>query len=499
MMCSGFLRWVLVLLCMAGAAGVGAEAGDIFYVDKSNTNPVQNGFSWGTAVTTIEEGIDVARRSFGGEVWVASGVYDEARGNAGTLRMRPGIPLYGGFEGNEGALSQRDPVANVTVIDGSRADDGEPAGTVVAGAEDTLIDGFTIRGGEGVSGAGMLNVDVSPLVRSCRFENNHADQFGGGVLNVGDSTPVFEDCAFVGNSALNGGAMANTGAKPQLLRCVFDGNAAEDAAGAVFFTPGSECYIQGCEFRNNTAENGGALFLDSITSFIGESQFFDNTSTQFAGVAFVNTGDLLAVNNVFARNETEKQRGGVFAILSAEVSVVNCTMTENMAPQQGGVFFLNATELRVLNCIIYDNEINAFFPVSSNVSMRYSLIENNNGGTGNIDVNPRFRNPAADDYSLLGISRALNAGDSIGAPETDINGVARPQEGAVDMGAYEALDSDEPEPLPLPQGCIIGSVGTPGPPQPGDGLVLLLCLAALLMFAYKRRPAPRQIVSVLTA
>jgi parallel beta-helix repeat protein len=44
---------------------------------------------------------------------------------------------------------------------------------------------------------------------------------------------------------------------------------------------------------------------------------------------------------------------------------------------------------------------------------------------------------AADSLELSDSSPAIDAGDATGAPATDINGVARPQGAAVDLGAYE--------------------------------------------------------------
>jgi len=60
--------------------------------------------------------------------------------------------------------------------------------------------------------------------------------------------------------------------------------------------------------------------------------------------------------------------------------------------------------------------------------------------TGTVTANPQFVNYQANgtgNYSLKAGSPGINKGTATSAPATDINGVARPRGGAVDIGAYE--------------------------------------------------------------
>lgn len=57
--------------------------------------------------------------------------------------------------------------------------------------------------------------------------------------------------------------------------------------------------------------------------------------------------------------------------------------------------------------------------------------------SGTIVANPQFVNLAANDFRLKSTSPAINKGLSTYAPPTDILGVARPQGGRDDIGAYE--------------------------------------------------------------
>lgn len=82
-------------------------AADVWYVDKSNDSGTEDGLAWATAFTTIQAAINAAEMY--GEVWVAEGVYDEVRisvmhdppEDTGSLVMKDGVLLYGGFAGTE--------------------------------------------------------------------------------------------------------------------------------------------------------------------------------------------------------------------------------------------------------------------------------------------------------------------------------------------------------------------------------------------------------------
>ena len=154
----------------------------VFFVDVENASGVENGRSWETAFSTIQPAIDAAGRVGGGEVWVAEGTYGERRSlPLGSLTLKPGVSLYGGFSGTETEREARDPLARETVIDGSASRDGEPAVHVVQTVDGTLLDGFTIQGGGGLSsnpsvggrsGAGVLVLEGLARIQSCYIVGN---------------------------------------------------------------------------------------------------------------------------------------------------------------------------------------------------------------------------------------------------------------------------------------------------------------------------------------
>ena len=99
-------------------------------VDDSATGE-ESGLIWRNAYSSLREAINeansllaIADTTFSGEIWVAEGIYHANDNNPSSLnanqsfRINPGIQLFGGFEGNESAFTERDPLTNITVLSG---------------------------------------------------------------------------------------------------------------------------------------------------------------------------------------------------------------------------------------------------------------------------------------------------------------------------------------------------------------------------------------------
>lgn len=118
----------------------------VIYVDSRAHGPTYDGTSWPTAFTSIQTGIDSAQPN--DEVWVCTGVYAE------HVFLKTGVGVYGGFGGFESVRTDRNAKANPTEIDASGS------GAAVTGADNSTIDGFTLRNGD----FGMLCDATSPAV-----------------------------------------------------------------------------------------------------------------------------------------------------------------------------------------------------------------------------------------------------------------------------------------------------------------------------------------------
>ncbi len=148
--------------------------------------------------TTIQAAIDAALP--GDVIVVAAGTYVETidfKGKGITLRSADG--------------------PQVTTIDGSGLS-GSVVQCVTGEGADTVLQGFTITGGNANEGGGMFNSGTSPTVIDCIFTGNTAADRGGGMYNT-EGNPIIIGSTFIQNAAVEmGGGMFNLPRVPPQAR-----------------------------------------------------------------------------------------------------------------------------------------------------------------------------------------------------------------------------------------------------------------------------------------
>ena len=325
--------------------------GNRLYVDWTKiASTAQIGTSWATAISSLSEALDLARVSNGQitEIWVADGNYKPSPANSrsSTFTIPSGVKVYGGFQGNETSLSQRNLADFHSVLSGQGSNDlvnGDNIYHIVTMKDcnsSTSLDGFSLIAGfadlNGTSGTinhrtggGMVIDGGNPLIKNCDFQNNYAALEGGAVMIQGVASPdfvscIFEDgiagsyggairntstsastiymmnCKFLDNSAgLNGGAVNSTGAPMQATNSLFVANSATSGAGGAVYSFGATTNVTNCTFgQNSAARLGGLGVAFSGHSTIGNSIFFGNTdtdtgtSTQAANVGAESSGTI---------------------------------------------------------------------------------------------------------------------------------------------------------------------------------------------------------------
>jgi len=159
------------------------------------------------------------------------------------------------------------------------------------------------------------------------------------------------------------------------------------------------------------ASGGGAVYAGRATLI--NSTFYSNTSAGDGGaVNALNT--INALNSTFSDNRTAAGTGGGLWV-SGTVYLTN-TLIANNGPND-----CVAGSSTAITTLIEDGSCNASY--SGDPSLQ--PLADNGGATWTMAV-------------LLG-SSAINQGSNGLAPATDQRGVARPQNGIVDLGAFEAI------------------------------------------------------------
>lgn len=462
------------------------------------------------------------------DIWVAAGVYKPLapanslevtaaeREVSFTINRR--LALYGGFDGTESALEQRDPAVNRTLLSGDiDGNDTVDADGVTASAADivganslqvlwidggtpndaitptTRIDGLTITGGladdsnpwnPGGRGGGLYcngeEGECSPTLANLDFIGNHAFYSGGALYNRGVngvSSPLLDRVRFVANTAGQiGGAMHNHAqdgsSSPQLVDVSFTGNQADASGGAIYslgMYGSSSPLLDGATFDANSAtEEGGAITSHGLAG---------SSEPQLTNVTF----HANAANDGGALFNHARGGGNSSPLLR------NVTFNANTADNDGGAIYSEAisggsSAPSLVNVILWgDSAVNLDAEVASNAAtptISDSILaggcpaDSDCSGGGIIDADPLL-GPLQDNggFTLtmqpaVG-SPALDAGNGSECASDDQRGLLRPQGAGCDLGAVERL-------VPVRVSVTVsggGSVSAENPPAPLSGAI----------------------------
>lgn len=446
------------------------NTGPVIRVDKASTSPAPDGSSWADAYTTLQDAILHSAILDGCQIWVREGVYNEARTstiggvNSGALVLLPNVALYGGFDGTETQLHERDWVANPTIIDGSASRGGQAAYHVVYGGQNAVLNGFTVTGGNanavpgGVDihsiGGGLLAWGATMRVENCVFTANTAEY--GGAIAVASAGGLFENCSVWDNSAAVGaGGAFSFNAAPIFNNCHFDQNTGA-YSGAVDVWLGSPRFER-CVFSWNNGIYGGGLFVWNSAPRFKACSFFDNVGDLGSGSVFSYESDSTfdgcrftredgfyggalsnwncspTVTNCVMEDGTSHLGAAMFNT-GCDITVRNSTFVENTAAAAGGAIFNTNSACAAANAILYANGPDqAYHDGTGGVTMSYSDIQGGWPGTGNISGNPQLD---ANRKPMPG-SPCINTGSTAAAAVNDIAGIERPTGAGADMGAFE--------------------------------------------------------------
>ena len=194
---------------------------------------------------------------------------------------------------------------------------------------------------------------------------------------------------------------------------------------------------------------------------------FSGNSADMEGGGMHNWDSSPTVTNCTFSGNSAERGGGMHNINNSSPTVTNCTFSGNSASGQGGgMYNYNNSSPTVTNCIFWDGGDEIYNHGTSTPVVTYCDVQGGYSGAGNIDVDPLFVNPAADDYHLQAGSPCIDAGDNTAVPvwlTTDFEGDPRIIDGDGDTVAVVDMGADEYVPLANNQPNI------PSDPSPADG------------------------------
>ncbi len=349
-------------------------------------NTTGNGSNWLNAVS-IERAINIVQSQ--DEIWIKKGTYPISQLLDVSSSLNS-VSIYGGFSGTETNLSQRNYVANATILDGQQSTqimeiNGDHILIDGVGFKNGYIDGLastTNTGGGAIRVKGDFitiknchffdNLSVSTRgggalflwygeghqIINCLFEYNEAstpDSTGvGGAIHNWDDNVIIEDCVFKNNYSNGiGGTLINSGYDIKLTRCTFENNMAEKTGGAIYSYNSQD--IQHCIFNSNNAPwGGGAIFQHGILLRIDHSTFYNNSSDRQGGALYCYTQQLIISNSQFIKNTCPRPGGALVYIGSNsgqndKLSLWNCLFDDNQSQSHGSAL-VSFPDMSISNC-----------------------------------------------------------------------------------------------------------------------------------------------------
>ncbi len=197
--------------------------------------------------------------------------------------------------------------------------------------------------------------------------------------------------------------------------------------------------IEGNLIYDNGVGGGGAINLDAVQdSIIRNNLLFNNHATGI--VLYVGFGAEPSTNNLVENNTVVNASDSRYALLMWNGSSGN-TIVNNVLISGNPVRGSMSVESTSLPAYSDHNILQGGFELDG-YSANFAAWQQFSGGKDAnsmfVTANDLFVDPANHDFHLKANSPALNAGDSNFTPMTDIYGHARPQNGTVDIGAFEA-------------------------------------------------------------
>lgn len=463
------------LICVAGFSAGAADR----YVVLGNPGAAVPYTNWAGAASSIQPAVDAAQA--GETVWVSNGVYATGGAAAAGLMSRVAVT------NTVAVRSVNGPGSAMIVGQPSFFGQWNDACRGVYLAEGAVLDGFTVSNGfsdvsgygGGVYGAGpgavltncLLTANVGggaygATLLSCVLSNNlssgAASRGGGarasvlhGCLLVGNTSEgdgggaadsVLSNCLVRGNIASfalgrGGGATGSTlydclvwsnranlggGVDSSVARgCTLEGNAALGSSGGGALAS----LLEHCLVTNNSASDVGGGVADGTSRYCRIVNNWSGSQGGGAGLSFVLTARL--ENCVVAGNESG-HGGGVFGM-----QLYHCTVVDNEATEHGGGVYV----AQVYNSIVYFNRA-PNDPASDNFDSaqcdRTCTFPVPSGGGLNFTNEPGLLDVPAGNLRLAAGSPCLDAGlNSYATGAADLDGLARTNGPAVDLGAYE--------------------------------------------------------------
>lgn len=348
----------------------------------------------------------------------------ERAGGAAILNLNATVNMYGGLIDNNLVATEHTIVKNADGTETWYENNG--CGGAVYNRGNFNMYGGTISRSEGLRGGALYNDRIMYLVsgtvsdnvayyygagvgsssssnadlfigsqgegETMLFKNNHSHRAGGALYsNTSSPIVILGNTEFVGNHSSTSGGAIYTAGPLTISDTVFDSNYCVYSGGAIYhhYTKAevTRRFLEAtdCEFKNNSANLGGAVILSASDTVAdtGKGTIATITNCNFEG-------------NKAVTVETANGNGGALYITrKSEATIEGCTFNKNSADVNAGAVAIHSNSIvKMTNCEIKGNTaaLGGGVYTSSNASLDMKNVKfeensakftaNNSGGNG---------------------------------------------------------------------------------------------------------------------
>lgn len=221
------------------------------------------------------------------------------------------------------------------------------------------LTGGTLTGGLSAEQGAQLYNEGTTVISDVAMAGNTATDKGGAIFNSDDKMGAKGELTLnkvdlKDNKANFGGAIWNEGTLT-VTGGSFEGNTADEAAGAIYNADGAKLTVDGVSFKENTAKLGGAINnaktasnKEAATLTVKNSQFIGNTSLNSQGGAIRNQGTITEISGSTFKGNKASNGGainngewGKIKLITNSVFDGNEATLENAAAARDGGAILN--------------------------------------------------------------------------------------------------------------------------------------------------------------
>ncbi|HHT03498.1 MAG TPA: hypothetical protein GX005_04160, partial [Bacteroidales bacterium] len=277
------------MIVVIGISLFSTVSATILYVKPEASNSAWQGKS--NVFSDLQSALSSA--ASGDQIWVAAGTYKPTTDNDRTIsfKLEDGVELYGGFAGNETALSQRNWRVNETILSGDIGTIGlatdnsyhvlRADGTKINPiTNSTILDGVIVEGGyasmyKNHNGGGLYLNFASPVIRNSWFRNHYAAGEGGAVFADEESPALIGNTIFTNNRAREGGGAAySIYSAMQFHHCVFYKNYSRRMGSAVKANSTALRILNSIAWNNHSDEDKVAFVNTSVSYSLAQGGSF---------------------------------------------------------------------------------------------------------------------------------------------------------------------------------------------------------------------------------